>query len=104
MLRVLRFYLEWKDQSLTYPIEGIKGQTLPSASCVSCIKGRLEFYAFRVGLVLSKLFGRKLCIILHGQDSYYIAFIWLLLDPHLVYSPLKYRMMYMGSDAPETGL
>lgn len=52
MLRVLRFYLEWKDQSLTYPIEGIKGQTLPSASYVSCIKGRLEFYAFGVGLVL----------------------------------------------------
>lgn len=41
-----------RTNHLLYPIEGIKGQTLPSASCANCIKGRLEFYAFGVGLVL----------------------------------------------------
>ena len=59
---ILMGYLEFSDSTwsgrtnhLLYPVEGIRGQTLPSASCASCIKGRLEFYAFGVGLVLWKL-------------------------------------------------
>jgi hypothetical protein len=51
-LRILTFYLEWKDQSLVIFHRRFQGQILPSALCATYIKGKLELYEFRVGLVL----------------------------------------------------